>query len=168
MQSVLVLAVCILCTSVSAKISNFVPFDGPNVVQQGEGGTKIFRFGIDFWIKGTPPHPYKILGTIEDKSIVDSPIKDTIVDGVIAKYVVKLGGNAVIVASRKEAIIGFVSDEYMGHPPGSDTGQVSMSTSTPVKKIETNLLVVQYLDLAPTTPAKSRTEAKGDGPSVKK
>ena len=49
-----------------AKIT-FSAYEGPPVIETGEGGTRIQKNGIDYWTSGTPPRRYQVIGMVQDK-----------------------------------------------------------------------------------------------------
>lgn len=84
-----------------AKI-DFAAYEGPPLIEQGEGGTKITKNGIDYWTTGTPPRRYQIIGFVQDRrdELLDSG--NAIGSPNIAGKVKKAGGHAVIVESQDE------------------------------------------------------------------
>lgn len=115
---------------------DFAAYEGPPRIEQGDGGTKITKNGIDYWTTGAPPRRYQIIGFVQDK-------RDEFWDGgqavgspSIAKKVKTAGGNAVIMQSQEEA----------GKSGGFGSGDAfyawSMSGGS---KTITRMLVVRYL-----------------------
>ncbi|MCZ8018641.1 hypothetical protein [Novosphingobium sp.] len=46
-----------LSKKAGAKIE-FSEYSGPELIERGEGGTKITKNGIDYWTSGKPPRRY--------------------------------------------------------------------------------------------------------------
>ena len=63
-----VLAILLLSLALAAggistvAAQEFLPYEGKNAVQEGDGGTKKVVDGVDFWADGAPPRPFKLLG----------------------------------------------------------------------------------------------------------
>jgi hypothetical protein len=127
-----------------AKI-DFAAYEGPPLIEQGEGGTKITKNGIDYWTTGTPPRRYQIIGFVQDR-------RDEFWDGgqaigspKIAKKVKAAGGDAVIIQTQEEA------GQSGGLASGNPFYAWGMSGGS---KTITRMLVVRYLpdEAAPTAP----------------
>jgi hypothetical protein len=134
-----------------AKI-DFAAYEGPPRIEQGEGGTKITKNGIDYWTMGTPPRRYQIIGFVQDK-------RDEFWDGgqavgspSIAKKVKAAGGNAVIIQSQEEA------GKSGGLASGNQFYAWVMSGGS---KTITRMLVVRYLP-EETPPTSSDATAKSE------
>lgn len=135
-----------------AKI-DFAAYEGPPRIEQGEGGTKITKNGIDYWTTGTPPRRYQIIGFVQDK-------RDEFWDGgqavgspSIAKKVKAAGGNAVIMQSQEEA------GKSGGLASGNQFYAWGMSGGS---KTITRMLVVKYLpdEAATAQPSQQAQEKK--------
>jgi hypothetical protein len=127
-----------------AKI-DFAAYEGPPRIEQGEGGTKITKNGIDYWTTGTPPRRYQIIGFVQDR-------RDEFWDGgqaigspKIAKKVKAAGGDAVIIQTQEEA------GQSGGLASGNPFYAWGMSGGS---KTITRMLAVKYLpdEAAPVEP----------------
>lgn len=78
------------CASVDYR-----PYEGKQSIVQGEGGTKDIVDGVEFWMTGTPPHKFKMLG-IANGAIGAGYGADGMIQSGIAGKVKELGGNAAI------------------------------------------------------------------------
>ena len=125
-----------------AKI-DFAAYEGPPRIEQGEGGTKITKNGIDYWTTGTPPRRYHEFW--DGGQAVGSPS--------IAKKVKAAGGNAVIMQSQEEA------GKSGGLASGNQFYAWGMSGGS---KTITRMLVVKYLpdEAATAQPSQQAQEKK--------
>ena len=110
--------------------TEFATFDG-DAIRQGEGGTRITKHGIDFWTTGTPPRKYQVLGVMTDGRSEDTFGRTAIGSRKVAKRVMALGGQGVIVMDQKTDVGGAV---FVAGVVVAD------------RHFTTRLLVVKYLD----------------------
>lgn len=93
----------------AASPKSFATYEGPDAVRTGTGGSKLTKHGIDYWISGSPPRRYRLLGRLTDARYT-AYHSDVAGSPSIAKRVKQLGGNAVVVIHRRSnsegAIIG--------------------------------------------------------------
>ncbi|KKW92691.1 hypothetical protein [Sphingobium chungbukense] len=118
-----------------AKIQ-FSAYEGPERVQNGDGGTKLRKNDIDWWTTGTPPRKYQVIGFISDKRDENWDGGHAIGSPAVAKQVLAAGGDAVIVLAQDEA----------GATGGAGSGAIlggffAMGGS----KTQTKMLVVKYI-----------------------
>jgi len=89
--------------AVAQAKTTFSAYEGPARVEEGQGGTKISKNGIDYWTSGTPPRRYQIVGMIEDKRDEENSWRTAIGSPKVARLTKAAGGDAVIIQSREEA-----------------------------------------------------------------
>jgi len=86
--------------------TGFLIYDGWDSVQQGQGGEKKVVGGVDFWMTGSPPRRFKILGSIDGArrrgGLVGMVSFSSLDDGV-AKQTLAVGGDAVILTDARAA-----------------------------------------------------------------
>lgn len=70
-------------------------YEGKEEIVQGVGGTKDVTDGVEFWMTGTPPHKYKIIG-VASGAIGSGYGADGIIQSSIAGKVKELGGSAAV------------------------------------------------------------------------
>ena len=78
----------------------YAPYEGPPAIRTGEGGTKISKNGIDYWNTGAPARRYQIIGVITDKRYEEWGDGSAIGSAKVARMVIKMGGNAVMVSNE--------------------------------------------------------------------
>jgi hypothetical protein len=115
----------------SAKVT-FYQYDGPEIVKQGEGGTKVVKHGIEYWAQGRPSKPHKLLGTIVDSR--DASDGSAIGSKSVAKKVKEVGGDAVVVMNQDITGAGV----YQGGGPG-------YAFAVPLQNATTSLAVIKYV-----------------------
>lgn len=79
--------------------TGFLTYDGWDSVQQGQGGEKKVVAGVDFWMQGSPPRRFKILGSIDGarrKGGLGGMIAFSSPEDGVAKQTREVGGDAVI------------------------------------------------------------------------
>src|SRR5271154_4996032 len=83
--------------------TGFLTYDGWDSVQQGQGGEKKVVAGVDFWMQGSPPRRFKILGSIDGvaRHGLMGRISFSSPDDDVAKQVQKAGGDAVILTDTQ-------------------------------------------------------------------
>lgn len=90
----LVVAVVLLgCASVDYR-----PYEGKENVVQGEGGTKDVVDGVEFWMTGTPPRKFRMIG-IATGAIGAGYGADGMIQSSIVSKVKDLGGSAAVLIS---------------------------------------------------------------------
>lgn len=147
--------VCILATIAlsaspafaQAKI-DFATYEGTPQIAQGTGGTKISKHGIDYWITGTPPRRYQVIGYVQDKRDEDWDGGRAVGSPNIAKKVKIARGDAVIIQSQEEA----------GKHGSFGTGMIGGMFLGGGSKTITTMLVIKYLPDEAATPSPSPSE----------
>lgn len=117
-----------------AKI-DFAGYEGPEIIEAGQGGTKIARHGIDYWTSGKPPRRYQVIGRISDRRSEEWDGGHAIGSPSIARKVKKAGGSAVILIDQNDVAQGSTGF-------GSWGSFFAMGSS----KTTTTFAVVKYLD----------------------
>jgi hypothetical protein len=74
----------------------------------GTGGASENVSGIDFWVEGTPPKKFQIIGVISDNR-PSGPIAMAARNGQIAALVKKKGGDAILLSFDVNELQGFYS-----------------------------------------------------------
>ncbi len=86
--------------------TGFLTYDGWDSVQQGRGGEKKVVDGVDFWMAGSPPRRFKILGTIDGarrKGGLVGMVSFSSPEDAVAKQTMTAGGDAVILTDARAA-----------------------------------------------------------------
>src|SRR3546814_5189733 len=60
-------------------------YEGRDAIQEGVGGAKVSKHGIDYWTNGTPPRRFQLLGFITDKRRDSGLVPDIIGSKGVAK-----------------------------------------------------------------------------------
>src|SRR5271154_4699219 len=84
--------------------TGFLTYDGWDSVQQGQGGEKKVVAGVDFWMQGSPPRRFKILGSIDGahrKGGLVGAISFSNPEEGVAKQAREVGGDAVILTDAR-------------------------------------------------------------------
>lgn len=111
--------------------ADFAAYEGKGAISEGQGGTKIEKDGVEFWTTGAPPHRYQVLGMLSDTRGTGLFSGAAVGDSGVAKRVLSLGGNAVIVLGKDTQIKGGMINAY---------GQMMIA-----RRATTQMLVVKYL-----------------------
>lgn len=125
----------LVCAAPSHARQHFQPYEGKDAVQEGRGGTRVTRNGVDFWSNGTPPRRFQVIGMMEDRRGNGVLAGEIIGSASIAKATRKAGGDAVIVLSSNVHSAGVVG--------GVSNGNFWAGS---VEKRTTQLIVIKYLD----------------------
>lgn len=87
--------------------SRFSAYEGRDSIQEGRGGTKVTKNGIDYWAMGTPPRRYQIIGVITDKRALGCKMcGNAIGSPSVAEAAKKAGGDAVILLGEQDHAMG--------------------------------------------------------------
>ena len=98
--------------------TGFLTYDGWESVQQGRGGEKKVLDGVDFWMAGSPPRRFKILGTIEGarrKGGLVGMVSFSSPEDAVAKQTLAVGGDAVILTDARAA--NYLVVKYLADAP---------------------------------------------------
>lgn len=91
----IIVASLIAVTLIGCATIEYRAYEGKSEVVQGVGGTKDMTDGVEFWMSGTPPHKYKIIG-VASGAVGSGYGADGIIQSAIAGKVKEAGGNAAI------------------------------------------------------------------------
>ena len=137
---VLSASILVAFASPAAAKVQFAAYEGPESVQIGNGGAKTTESGVDFWTHGTPPRRYQILGFMTDSRADKRFSGNAIGSEGLAKRVLKLGGNALIVVDQNSRAAGMT-----GIMIPNGIGGANM-VGRQVNSISTTFMVIRYLD----------------------
>ncbi|MDE2561917.1 MAG: hypothetical protein KGL48_06665 [Sphingomonadales bacterium] len=151
-----IIALCIIGAAFASPAlarEHFQIYEGNDAVQQGTGGTRLTKNGIDYWTSGTPPHRYKILGLMIDKRGIGGLAGDALGSPSVAKAVKDAGGDAVIMMGEQEKVRGTASSGFYNGGRGFGS---AFAFGVPIGNRETAMQVVKYLPDEPAAgPAQS-------------
>ena len=102
--------------------TQFLAYQGPDAVQQGQGGAVKTVDGVDFWLAGSPPHRFEVLGMLEDerwRSGLCGVIQVANTEHDIAKRTKAAGGDAVILTTSANKDWGVAGSTYGSNGYGS-------------------------------------------------
>jgi hypothetical protein len=111
--TVLTISFALLSALPQALAADFVPFEGRNTWEEGNGGEKKVVDGIDFWLSGAPPRKFKLLGYINDKrhkTGLVGMVRMAGLESAVAKQAKDNGGDAVILIASEALTTGYVSN----------------------------------------------------------
>jgi hypothetical protein len=103
--------------------TGFLTYEGWDSVQQGRGGEKKVVNGVDFWMAGSPPRRFKILGSIDGarrKSGLAGVIAFSSPEDAVAKQTLAVGGDAVILTDARASrylVVKYLPDAPEAAPP---------------------------------------------------
>lgn len=135
---VFALSLCASPALAGAKIE-FSEYSGPELIERGEGGTKITKNGIDYWTSGKPPRRYQVIGRITDRRSEEWDGGHAVGSPTVAKKVKQAGGTAVIMLEQNDVGAG-------SSGAGSVAGGWGSFFSMGGTKTTTTFVVVKYLD----------------------
>lgn len=145
----LIMAASVAAGSPGSAGTQFLTYQGDDGIQKGQGGEAKVVDGVDFWVEGSPPRRFQILGTIEDERHKTGLIGMVAMSGLerdIAKKAREAGGDAVILSGSQDNVKGYV---------GSSSG--STFFAHPIESRSSRYVVVKYLSdeqpKAQTSPA---------------
>ena len=151
----------VIAWSSAVGAQDFLPYEGKNAVQEGEGGTKKVVDGVDFWADGAPPRPFKLLGFISDrrhKTGLIGMIRMSSLESDVAKLAKENGGDAVVLVASEAETVGSVGNTFgsaqgNANTIGRSTTMHATGSSTTmtanVQKQQTKYAVVKYLERKP-------------------
>lgn len=102
--------------------TQFLTYQGPDAVKQGQGGQMKTVDGVDFWLLGSPPHRFQVLGVLEDerwRSGIYGMIQVANTEHDIAKRAKAAGGDAVILTDSANNDWGVAGSTYGSNGYGS-------------------------------------------------
>ena len=137
--------------------TQMLAYDGPDAIKQGQGGERKTVDGIDFWLEGSPPHRFQVLGVLEDERLktgLIGLIRMSSLEKDMARLARQAGGDAVILTEEHGNLRGIVGSTFGGASgtvfgtPGFATFSASGSSTTftrPVESRASKYVVVKYL-----------------------
>jgi len=109
----LVSALCV--AGASHAETQLLTYQGPDAIKQGRGGSMKAVDGVDFWLEGSPPHRFQVLGTLTDerwRSGIYGIIQVANTEHDIAKRTKAAGGDAVILTNSGNNDWGVAGSTY--------------------------------------------------------
>lgn len=153
----LILATSALISPTASAGTDFLTYQGRDAVQEGRGGNMKVVDGVDFWLDGSPPRRFQILGSIVDerhKTGLIGAMAMSNLEQDIAKRAHAAGGDAVILTDAQDNVHGYVSSNFAS---ASGNGYSAFGNSTgrtrPIESHASRYLVVRYLPDDPALPA---------------
>ena len=119
----------------------FETYEGPAAVQEGTGGTRITKNGIDYWTSGAPPRRYQVIGRLTDQRSEEWDGGHAVGSPKVAKLVKEAGGDAVLVVNQNTVGSGSVGG-------GSFANGLASFFSMGTTKTMTVFAVIKYLSPA--------------------
>ena len=121
--------------------------------QAGQGGDMKTVDGVDFWLDGSPPHRFQVLGVLEDERLKTGLIGLLRMSGLerdMARLAHQAGGDAIILTDARDDLKAVVGSSY-----GSSYGDVygnqfnawgsATSITSPIESRRSRYVVVKYL-----------------------
>lgn len=122
---------------------HFAAYEGLDAIQQGRGGTRATRNGMDFWTTGAPPRRYQIIGVITDTKCLGTKLcGDPLKRLAIAEAAREGHGDAVIVLGKSDDTRGMVGGASAYAGPHATEG---FGWSSAVIERGLTMLVIKYL-----------------------
>jgi hypothetical protein len=151
--------------------TQFLAYQGPDAVKQGQGGDMKTVDGVDFWLDGAPPHRFQVLGKLEDerwRSGIYGIIQIANTEHDIAKRTKAAGGDAVILTNSENNDWGVAGSTYGSASWSGYTSYGSTQFNAhPYGTKATRYVVVKYLPdgAAQAWSAAPPPQPAGDAPS---
>jgi len=135
----------------------FIIFEGKDSVREGDGGSKKVVNGMDFWVDGAPPKPFKLIGYITDrrhKTGLFGMISMSGLESSVVEVAKKNGGDAVIQVSSESETVGTafnstgtanVTSTGYGNTVKSSGFGTTNGFAAPVQKQQSKFAVVKYV-----------------------
>jgi hypothetical protein len=160
-------AAIVVARPVAAQV--FEPWEGPDTVQQGTGGTKKVVNEVDVWTVGTPSCPFRILGYVHDvrrRLDLFGLAGMTRIEAAVTQVARAHGGDAVYLVSSDSRSVGGIGagvgagqGSYHEHTTvsgntastrgsGVSTG-VSLGLGADIKKTDSRYAVLKCVEDAP-------------------
>ena len=155
LTAAIVVFVTLASASIAAAGTEFLKYQGRDAIQVGQGGSSKVVDGIDFWIDGTPPRRFQVLGTISDERHKTGLIGVIAMSGLehdVAKLAHEAGADAVILSGAQDNVEGYVGS----------TG--STAYVRPIESHASRYLVIKYLPDDRPTDGVPSTSSSGLAP----
>ena len=146
-----------LAFAVPTYAQEFIVFEGKDTVREGDGGSKKVIDGMDFWVDGSPPKPFKLIGYITDrrhKTGLFGMISMSGLESSVVELAKKNGGDAVIQVSSEAETIGTafnstgtanVTSSGYGNTVRSSGFGTTSGFAAQVQKQQSKFAVVKYV-----------------------
>lgn len=145
-----VLCLLLATASASASALDFKRYYGRDAVVEGQGGEMEQIEGVDYWTNGDPPRRYEIIGYIEDRRHASGLVGMARLKSLpkqVARMAKENGGDAVIMISSRDDVVGYASSGSATVNGNSAYGSTMMA---PVAKRDSRFAVVRYIQEAAT------------------
>ena len=103
----IIIFIMLACILTGCATTDFQPYEGKNNVYEGEGGTKVVVYGIEFWANGSPPRKYSIIGMVVS-DICSGFGDEALIRSAVASEVKKKGGDAAVQVNNNSAFAGII------------------------------------------------------------
>ncbi|WP_375178093.1 hypothetical protein [Sphingobium yanoikuyae] len=133
-----------------AAKTRYEPYEARNSLNEGQGGSRTTKDGVDFWTTGDPPRRYQIIGIIRDNRGTGALHGNAIGSSGIAKKVHEVGGDAVILLNQNSSVKGIWSQGQASAYGGQTSGS---GLAIPIQERVTMFAVVKYLPAIEPTQA---------------
>jgi hypothetical protein len=155
--------------------THFYTYEGKDTVREGTGGAKEVVGGVDFWIEGSPPRRFQLIGVLTDdrlKTGLFGIIAMADLKRDMARHVRKVGGDAVVMTQTEDTVEGatgatFTSGQGTATAFGNSASFLGSSNSSSfvglVKTHHVRYYVIKYLVEA--TPPAEAPAAPAPAPS---
>jgi hypothetical protein len=140
--------------------TQFLSYQGEDAIHQGRGGEMKVVDGVDFWMRGSPPHRFQVLGSIEDERHKTGLIGAIVMSSLekdIASNARRAGGDAVILADAHDNLLGTVGSGFGSFSGSGGWGYYnafgsSTTITRPIESHASRFIVIKYLPDAPNAP----------------
>jgi hypothetical protein len=154
MKKTLILG-AIIGLTLSACSTEYMTYSG-SPVMIGQGGASKNVGGVEFWVYGTPPRPYQIIGYIEDSRPGGPPVVAARAGAIAAKARAS-GADAVIMNSDTSQYMGtYSTGSFSGWTNGSSFNGFGSGTSVAITRRNSTFLAIKYIN----TPPKQRLASR--------
>src|SRR5579864_8344053 len=109
------LAAMLLAAWPATASTEFLAYQGRDSIHEGQGGDKKVVDGVDFWVDGSPPQRFQVLGAITDerwRSGLYGLMQISRLQHDIAKEVRAVGGDGVIITDAEDRVWGYSTSTY--------------------------------------------------------
>ena len=121
----------------------FAQYEGNVVIQEGKGGTKTVRDGVEFWTTGSLPHKYKIVGILIDSRHDKALSGHAVGSAEIAKKVRFVGADAVILDDQATTSEGFAA---FADETGNENMRLRSVIGREIHLVTSKFIVIRYVD----------------------
>ncbi len=153
-----VLCIALVVASLTASALDFKRYYGRDAVIEGKGGEMEQIEGVDYWTNGDPPRRYEIIGYIEDRRHASGLVGMARLKSLpkqVARMAKENGGDAVIMVSSRDDVIGYASN---GSATVNGNNAYGSAMVAPVAKRESRFAVVRYIQESAQPPSNTINE----------